>query len=104
MATPPEKRPVTGFQRSLVIRLDRAIYGFSRHWLAGFNIVAAIYVGLPMLAPVLMNAGITGPARAIYVIYSPMCHQMASRSFFLFGEQYAYPRDLAGTSLVRARC
>jgi uncharacterized membrane protein len=28
-----------------------------------------------------------------------MCHQMASRSFFLFGEQYAYPRNLAGTDL-----
>ena len=46
-----------------------------------------------------MNAGLTGPGRAIYTIYSPMCHQMASRSFFLFGEQPAYPRELAGTSL-----
>ena len=29
-----------------------------------------------------------------------MCHQMASRSFFLFGEQAAYPRALAGTELT----
>lgn len=99
MATPPGKQPVTGWQRSLVIRADRLIYSFSRHWLAVFNIVVVIYVGLPVLAPVLMNAGVTGPARVIYTVYSPMCHQMASRSFFLFGEQNAYPRALAGTDL-----
>jgi uncharacterized membrane protein len=29
-----------------------------------------------------------------------MCHQLASRSFFLFGEQIAYPRELAGSSLT----
>jgi hypothetical protein len=99
MATPPEKQPVTGWQRTLVISADRLIYAFSRHWLAVFNVLLAIYVGLPILAPVLMNAGATGPARVIYTAYSPMCHQMASRSFFLFGEQNAYPRELAGTDL-----
>lgn len=96
MATPPQK-PVTGRQRSFIIGLDKLLYKFSKHWLAVFNIFAFIYVGLPMLAPVLMNAGITGPARVIYTAYGPMCHQMASRSFFLFGEQDAYPRELAGT-------
>ena len=89
MSTPQKKRPVTGWQRELVIRADRLIYRFSRHWLAIFNIVVAIYVSLPVLAPVLMSSGINGPARLIYSIYSPLCHQMASRSFFLGGEQYA---------------
>ena len=96
MTTPP-KQPVTGWQRTLIIGLDKLLYKFSKHWLAVFNFVAFIYVGLPMLAPVLMNAGITGPARIIYTAYGPMCHQMASRSFFLFGEQDVYPRELAGT-------
>lgn len=99
MTSPAQKQPVTGWQRSLVIRIDKFIYSFSRHWLAAFNLLVAIYVGLPIMAPVLMNAGISGPARAIYTLYSPMCHQMASRSFFLFGEQPAYPRQLAGTDL-----
>lgn len=99
MSRPSGKQPVTGWQRTLVIRLDRTIYRFSRSWLAIFNLVVAIYVGLPFLAPVLMSNGIAGPARTIYFLYSPMCHQMASRSFFLFGEQYAYPRQLAGTEL-----
>lgn len=95
-----ETKPVTGWQRTVVIGIDRLVYGLSRHWVAVFSVIAGIYVGLPILAPVLMNAGATGPARAIYTVYSPMCHQMASRSFFLFGEQPAYPRELAGTELT----
>jgi uncharacterized membrane protein len=62
--------------------------------------MAAVYVGLPILAPMLMQVGLERPARLIYTVYSPMCHQMASRSFFLFGEQYAYPRAIAATELV----
>jgi uncharacterized membrane protein YccF (DUF307 family) len=99
MTTPP-KKPVTGWQRTIVIVLDKLIYRFSRNWVWVFNIVAFIYVGLPILAPVLMNAGVTGPARIIYLAYGPMCHQMASRSFFLFGEQSVYPRELAGTDFT----
>ena len=38
------------------------------------------------------------PARVIYKIYSPLCHQLAYRSWFLFGEQAAYPREIAGLS------
>lgn len=94
-----KKKAVTGWQRELVLRLDYLIYWFSKHWLAIFNGAAALYVGLPILAPVLMHAGLTGPGQAIYRLYSPMCHQMASRSFFLFGEQPAYPLAAAGTDL-----
>lgn len=99
MTTPPKKKIATGRTRDLVIGADKLIYKFSKHWLAVLNTIIAIYVALPILAPVLMNAGATGPARVIYTMYSPMCHQMASRSFFLFGEQAAYPRELAGTAL-----
>ena len=98
MAT--DKTPVTGKQRSLVIGIDRSVYWLSRHWLAVFNTIAFIYVALPILAPVLMNAGLYTPARIIYRVYSPLCHQMTQRSFFLFGDQYAYPREIAGTDLV----
>ncbi len=97
--TGPDRQPVTGWQRSLVLGIDRFIYKFSRRWLLWFNVVVGIYVGLPLAAPLLMQAGATGPARAIYVAYSPMCHQMATRSFFIGGEQLAYPRELAGTDL-----
>lgn len=99
MTASPDKRPITGRQRSVVLGIDRSVHWFTKHWLAMFNLVALIYVGLPILAPFLMQAGLTAPARVIYTVYSPLCHQMTQRSFFLFGEQVAYPREIAGTNL-----
>ena len=82
------------------IRMNRGVRYFSRHWLAAFSLVVLVYAGLPFMAPTLMKVGATGPARVIYTLYSPFCHQFAFRSFFLFGPQAAYPRELAGTDLV----
>lgn len=79
--------------------IDRMLLGAVRRWLLFFNLAVAVYIGLPMAAPALMEAGMTRSANLLYKVYSPMCHQLASRSFFLFGEQHAYPRALAGTSL-----
>ena len=82
------------------MRMNRGVRFFSRHWLAAFSLVILLYAGLPFMAPTLMKVGATGPARVIYTLYSPFCHQFAFRSFFLFGPQAAYPRELAGTDLV----
>lgn len=81
------------------MRLNRGLHSLSRHWLAALSLVVLLYVGLPFAAPTLMKIGATGPARVLYTFYSPFCHQLAFRSWFLFGDQPAYPRDLAGTSL-----
>lgn len=62
----------------------------ARHWLAVANLLWATYSGLPWLAPVLMHRGAEGAGRAIYALYSTQCHQMAQRSFFLFGQQPMY--------------
>jgi len=75
---------------------DRFTYWFSRHYLAVFNLLVLVYAGLPVLAPVLMKSGLPGPAGLIYRSYGIVCHQLAYRSFFLFGEQSAYPRAVAG--------
>lgn len=91
----PERR----INRDQAIFLNKAVLFFSRHWLALFNLLVFLYVGLPFAAPVLMRAGAERPAGLIYKAYSPMCHQLAFRSWFLFGEQPAYPRELAGTDL-----
>jgi uncharacterized membrane protein len=56
------------------------------------------YFGLPILAPVLMNAGAATPANIIYTVYKPLCHQFGFRSFFLFGEQLVYPLEEAHVS------
>jgi uncharacterized membrane protein len=64
----------------------------ANHYIFLINLFVVIYLGLPFLAPVLMRAGATGPAEVIYRSYSLVCHQLAFRSFFLFGEQPVYPR------------
>jgi uncharacterized membrane protein len=74
---------------------DKFSYWLSEHYMLLFNGLLLLYIGLPFLAPVLMKAGATAPARVIYTIYSPLCHQLTFRSFFLFGEQPYYPRALA---------
>jgi uncharacterized membrane protein len=84
--SPPE------WQRNLILRIQRFIFWLSKHWLALANLFIFIYVAIPVAAPVLMNAGYTRPAQAIYNIYQPLCHELAFRSWFLFGEQIVYPR------------
>jgi uncharacterized membrane protein len=79
----------------VVSRTDEFSMWLSRHWLAAVNLLIFLYVGLPFLAPVLMKVGATVPAQVIYSAYSPLCHQLAFRSFFLFGEQPYYPRAAA---------
>jgi uncharacterized membrane protein len=43
-----------------------------------------------------MKAGATTPAGIIYRVYGFVCHQFAFRSWFLVGEQVAYPRSESG--------
>ena len=71
---------------------DRFSYWLSNHYLLLINGLVVIYLGLPVLAPVFMVGGFTTPAAIIYRVYGAVCHQLAYRSWFLFGEQPAYPR------------
>jgi uncharacterized membrane protein len=71
-------------------RLDRRVGWFSRHWVLIFGIILGLYAGLPFLAPVFMNFNWESPARAIYFIYSFLCHQLPQRSYFLFGPKVTY--------------
>lgn len=85
-----EVRPPTSGGAAKVAGVINRLAGWlAQHWLAVFNALVAIFVGLPFLAPVLMHAGATGPARLIYTLYSPTCHQLPERSFFLFGPEVA---------------
>ncbi|HEX9091943.1 MAG TPA: hypothetical protein VF831_10660, partial [Anaerolineales bacterium] len=61
-----------------------------RYWIIPLSIFLGIYVGLPFLAPVFMHAGWVGAGKAIYFIYSWLCHQLPERSFFLFGPRFTY--------------
>lgn len=81
---------------------DGVYFWLSKHYLALVNLILFIYVGLPFAAPVLMKAQAPGVARIIYKVYSPLCHQFAFRSFFLFGEQPYYPLKEAGLANVQS--
>ncbi len=77
-------------------RSDGVSLWLARHYLAIFNVVIFIYLAVPFLAPILMKVGADAPANVIYKAYGFVCHQLAFRSWFLFGEQAAYPRAEAG--------
>ncbi len=87
-------------RRQQAVNLHKVLLYLSKHWLAILNFVVFLYVGTPFAAPVLMESGATRPARLIYTLYSPLCHQLAYRSWFLFGEQAAYPLESANTNLA----
>lgn len=74
---------------------DRFGHWWSRNYLAFLNVLIFIYVAMPAVAPVMMKAGYPGVARPIYGLYGAVCHQLAFRSWFLFGEQPVYPRASA---------
>jgi uncharacterized membrane protein len=80
---------------------DRVSFWIARRYLLLLNLFMLFYVGLPFLAPTLMKMGATLPARAIYRIYSPLCHQFGFRSFFLYGEQAFYPLAEANIAEVK---
>lgn len=59
-----------------------------RHWLFLLGLILGIWVGLPWLAPVLMQLGLQPAALWIYSIYALFCHQLPQRSWFLFGAHF----------------
>ena len=74
----------------VVVAADRLSVWLSRHWLALINVVLAIYIGLPFLAPVLDKSGHVLAAQIIYSSYRALCHELPQRSYFLFGEKTVY--------------
>lgn len=74
---------------ALSVWLNRRLQWLSRHWLAVANLFFFTYVGLPFMAPILLAAGFTGAANTIYQIYNIVCHQLPTRTYFIFGEQVA---------------
>lgn len=79
-------------QQAQLVRRTRQNLRILNNWWKIAVAIISIYVLLPFAAPTLMKAGATGPANAIYTVYSPLCHQFAFRSLFLFGDQPYYPR------------
>ena len=88
-------QPDASMSRGRALGLNRGLLFFARHWLAIFNLIVFVYVSLPFAAPTLMKVGAERPARLIYTVYKPLCHQLAYRSWFVFGDQAVYPLERA---------
>jgi len=76
---------ITGRTRDLVIATDKLALAFSRHWLLAVNVMAGLFIGLTVAAPLLMVLGLERPAWVLYRFYALNCHQLPQRSYFLFG-------------------
>ncbi len=86
----PAKETLSSERMTQVIaRLMRAL---SRHWLAVASVGLGLFIGLPLLAPVLMAAGWERLGQAIHTLFYITCHQLPERSYFLFGPQWIYSR------------
>jgi len=82
--------------RLMLARIDAAVNAVIDHWLAAMNWLMAVYVALPVAAPLLTALGAHAPADAIYRLYSYTCHQLPSHSWYLLGQKMAYcQRDTA---------
>jgi len=79
-----------------VTKTDKVTHWLSDAYIWLIALFLFLYTGLPFAAPMFLKAGLEGPANVIYTIYKPLCHQLAFRSFFLYGEQPYYPRELSG--------
>lgn len=70
--------------------LPRLVQAVAAHWLLLANILLGIQALLPAAAPALMASGRSNLGQILYAVYSPLCHQLPERSFFLFGSQVTY--------------
>ena len=81
------------------IDVNRLVSAFTRHWLVVFNVISGLFIGLTIVAPLLMALGLERPARLLYAFYALNCHQLPQRSYFLFGphgvDTYALDQVLA---------
>ncbi|MBI5304172.1 MAG: DUF2085 domain-containing protein [Chloroflexi bacterium] len=89
-SSPPSTSPAV---RLIVLMVDRLVFFIARHWLALVTGMLGLYVGVPFLAPILMHYGYVTQAEWVYNLFSLNCHQLAHRSYFLFGAQPVYPLD-----------
>lgn len=71
-------------------RLGTGVYDFVRkHWLGIINLHILSFILGSLCAPFLAGWGEEGIARYIYGFYGLSCHQIPSRSFYIFDHQIA---------------
>jgi uncharacterized membrane protein len=71
-------------------RLDDIAGWGLRHWLLIVNAGAILYAGLPWLSPLAKAAGYPLAGELLFRLYTPLCHQIPERSFFVCGHQVGF--------------
>lgn len=69
---------------------DRVVLFVAEHWLLLVNLAVFVFIGLPVLAPFLAEAGLERPAYWIYSVYRVTCHQLPFRSYFIGGPAFTH--------------
>ncbi len=85
----PQPHSLSPMEDKLTTGINRFTDHFSRHWLFWVNTMSGIFVGLPILAPILAAFGAEKVALVIFRAYKITCHQLPERSYFIFGHQVA---------------
>jgi uncharacterized membrane protein len=78
------------FSTILQHRLEGGVQWGLRHWLLLVNGGAILYAGLPWLSPLAKASGHLLIGELLFRIYTPLCHQLPERSFFVCGHQVAF--------------
>ena len=86
-----QHKTITPRNRKAAVDANRAVFWLSKHWLALFNVLVGLFVGGALIAPILIHLGVTRIANLLYAFYDPFCHQYTFRSWFLYGDAFAYP-------------
>jgi len=76
------------------VKLD--VFFLNRKWWVIFLSIYGVFVFLPFAAPVFMHWNMDGVGRAIYLMYSFLCHQLPERSLFFFGTNWMYSLNEIG--------
>lgn len=86
---------VSGSASPLLVRTPALASAIRRRRVgyAVLMIALGLYAGLPWLAPVFMELGWESLGRIVYLVYSTQCHQLANRSYFLFGPEWMVSPD-----------
>jgi uncharacterized membrane protein len=71
-------------------RINSAFAWALRHWLLFANGLALLYAGLPWLSPLARAAGYERLGQLLFLLYTPLCHQLPERSFHIYGYQVCY--------------
>ena len=85
MLTEPAQHPTPREQA-----LDRNVRAVLRQWPWLMSGLLAVYAGLPWLSPLLRSWGYERLGRALFRMYTTLCHQLPERSFFVGGYQLCY--------------